>query len=312
MKKILSLGLLLFTLLLFAACDTETADVEELPIEELCVATEVEEPELQRVLPRRNVPPPVLEPQPEIAEEDIRTRTSRASRWHFEEFDDLVELSHVIILGEVLDIYAKWSDFTPLSYAATMSAEDRYIIYTFNRVRVLEVFSGDAVEPGDVIEMAQVGGQVGADRHIASKFYEIEPGQTLVLFLRNALLDEVVQLDWPEDVPFTLTDRWHGAHRMPDVPMSDMASIRTLPLDIIHPEAPGAGGYVHIPITLMDVAQITYTNFGIDAVANLSFVDPNELHLWIPDPEQYRYPTFTVYAFHGAPMKQCFGRQVCA
>jgi len=123
-----------------------------------------------------------------------------------------------IIRAEVIDSRTEWI-FTILLHNPNEVMDDELIshytrIHTIHRLKVVEVFRGDA-EIGDILEVMQPGGRLGNSELINNRRQHFEYGDELVFFARNFREFEFGHL------PMSLVSQLQGAYRI--APSSDEA-----------------------------------------------------------------------------------------
>jgi len=161
---------------------------------------------------------------------------SAAGDWpHYRSFQDLASAATDVVRVEVLDEREDW--FNP--FLNPLPPEiDPYRLYTVYRLRVLDVFQGDA-QVGDVIEVRlRVGAVVYGDLSIAI-------GDDLVLFLYASVI---------EGNPAFLVNPTQGAYRS-----RHLSGTFTI-LQNIHPRS----RFVPL-VTMGNLRQLAAENFGPSA-----------------------------------------------
>ena len=98
----------------------------------------------------------------------------------YRSIDELIEFTRVTDIVRV-EVLAERAELLDLLFPPRDS-QTLYVVNTIHQLKVLEVFHGDASE-GEIIELAQMGGQLGRVSLLGSYFTEINIGQDLVLFL---------------------------------------------------------------------------------------------------------------------------------
>ena len=166
---------------------------------------------------------------------DIEIITTSGQFTEFICIDDLASRSMYIVRVEVLDERVEWMDFG-------IPPTSRYAIFTVNRLRVLDVFKGDA-EIGNIMEVKQRGGQLGNEKLVNSLQITLPIGDDLILFLSS----------WGiENRPMNLRNPTQSAFR---IAASD-ASDRTRS---INDELESLGDRNNLILTFDDLAQFSET-----------------------------------------------------
>ena len=107
----------------------------------------------------------------------------------YRSIDSLATRATDIVRGEILDerVERVNSLLPPLSGCSEWYLtyrHDFYEISTINRIRVIEVFKGDA-QVGDIMDVAQLGGRIGLSSLINESRLQFEIGDDLVFFMRT-------------------------------------------------------------------------------------------------------------------------------
>ena len=141
-----------------------------------------------------------------------------------------------VVRVEVLDERVEWEEMP----------------YTVYRIQVLEVFQGESgVEVGDVLEIAQMGGEIDRVRLENDSFLPLAPGDDLVLFLSRS----------PGQGPYRRGILgFQSVFRFP--PVDGMRAFRSdEDLETVY-EFPEHIAYFALSLTLDDLADMQIQNFG--------------------------------------------------
>jgi len=89
--------------------------------------------------------------------------------------EEATDVVRVEILDERVEKYNSWLEEPP-------EGIDPYDINTVYRMKVLEAYQGGAAA-GDILELRQMGGQLGDEQMVVADQVEIKPGEEMVMFL---------------------------------------------------------------------------------------------------------------------------------
>ena len=171
---------------------------------------------------------------------EVETMWVMADYPHYESIAHLASYATDVIRVEILDERAEWLN-TWLE--APPPEIDPYNLYTVYRIKVLEVFQGDAAA-GDILEVRQLGGQKDGLRVINKDEVPLVVGDDLVLFLRASYI---------ENFPSVLLNPYQSAYRFP-VANEDIMTIRANEtLESVHLEN-------DLTLTVEDLVQILANN----------------------------------------------------
>ena len=121
---------------------------------------------------------------------------------HYNSISDLASYATDVVRVEVLNERVEWLN----TWLEPPPPEIHpYNLYTIHRIRVLEVFQGDA-EIGDILEVRQIGGQQDGLRVINEDEVPLAIGDDLVLFLRASYI---------ENFPSVLLNPYQSAYYSP-------------------------------------------------------------------------------------------------
>jgi len=187
---------------------------------------------------------------PESMENNENESLSVHFDWpHYNSIEELIErTSRYIVKVEVLD---ERTELINISLEPTMPS---YNINTVHRLRVLEVFYGDT-QPGEIIELAQLGGQLGNDSLYSHSFVPLVTGDELVMFLYGACPEEYS--DFPAAKFTGLMNPTQGIYHIPATrdagTMGAMTQDDSTVLESVHPEN-------DLVLTIGDLARIAQEN----------------------------------------------------
>lgn len=267
MKKVYLVSFIALALLFLAACgnedqrDTAQAETPNVPMQTES-ATDLIEADDDHFLPAwiRE-----LFSEEELMSGDMLTSHTSVDESEYHSLDDLIEfgLVNIVVKAEVLDERVEWLDYTiPFSeeqsiyfFGEVREHEPRPELFTVHRLRVLDVFKGD-VEVGDVVEVAQRGGQIENFISYAIYLRPLSVGDILVFFLRDPNLDPARE-NFPVTLPLNLVNSLQGIYRLPApsdgiVAFSADETLEGVP-DQLAPS---------LTLTLDDLANMQRENFG--------------------------------------------------
>ena len=193
------------------------------------------------------------------------------SSWRI--YDDVAALtgrrSIVVFHGEVLDERPEWFsqgvrlDDPPPGTTAEQIREWYHNIFTVYRVRVIDVFQGD-MQPGDIVEVMQEGGERGGFRFISWDEIPISVGEDLIFFARfsSSFPDLPGVFINPYQTVYHFAG-FDGRARFEQTMSTELESVYD--------------SHRNIPVTLGDLLTLKFNNFGIDAALELGWVDDEEL-----------------------------------
>lgn len=133
------------------------------------------------------------------AQQDVETITMSGDFIVFEDIDGLYEWSSYVVRAEILDERVEWID-------PQLTTDDPFFIpMVINRIKILEVFSGD-LEAESVLEIWQSGsGEYGNIQFITEDKTSLFVGSELILFLSRDTFA-------PPGTPLSITSRLQGAY----------------------------------------------------------------------------------------------------
>lgn len=247
-KRIISFFLTL-VLLLFTACNTVT--------DELTIQYDAD-----------NMPAWVQQmfTEEEIASGALLTILTSADYQTYATLEELIarEISY-IIKAQVMDERVEWLDYSmpiPDDVQEYLGIEDvhvpRYEPHTVHRIQVLDVFKGD-IELGAIVEIAQLGGQIGNLNVLNRDELLFQSGETLLFFLSDPNLD--VGREMYSALPFIFVNPWQTVYRVP----SDMAieSDGEIGEDEIFEHFHPQSASIALTLTMGDLQRIQQENFGL-------------------------------------------------
>ena len=169
-----------------------------------------------------------------------------------------------LIMARVIDERVEWLDYSmPHSeefkreHGITEEHVPRYMPYVVHRVEVLEVFKGELV-PGDIIEIAQIGGQMERVKLINDNLMEFEEGEILIFLLSDPSFDEGRE----NVLPYFFTNPWQTVFRVTQgiVTMDADGNERIDNAEVesfdFHPD-------LTLTLTMGDLQRIQQENFGV-------------------------------------------------
>ena len=118
--------------------------------------------------------------------DEIETIWVMSSYPHYGSISHLASYATDVVRVEVLDERVDWLN----AWLEPPQGIDPYELYTVHRIRVLDVFQGDAAI-GDILEVRQIGGEQDDLRVINEDKVPLEVGDDLVLFLRASLIENL-------------------------------------------------------------------------------------------------------------------------
>ncbi|MCL2842421.1 MAG: hypothetical protein FWE28_03005 [Oscillospiraceae bacterium] len=193
-------------------------------------------------------------------------------------YDDVAHMtSHnwvSVFRGEVLDERPEWFgsygsivDDPPPGTTAEEIRAMFHSIFTVYRVRVTDVFQGD-MQPGDIVEVMQEGGERGGFRFGNREEIPIAVGDDLVFFA--ALFPEFPALPGGLMNPYQTVYRFVGSN---ELALSGRIMIEEL--ESVY--------YSHhnIPVTLGDLLELKVKNFSLEAAFAMDWVDETELQEYL-------------------------------
>lgn len=122
----------------------------------------------------------------------IRTIYVNALLPHYPSIDAMVTGATDIVRAEVLDKRVR--QINTMVSADPTDIDDRSLIYTVYRIKVLEVFGGD-LESGDILDVGELGGQLGNINLVNEERLGLNIGYDLVLFLDYLRIENLPA--WP-------------------------------------------------------------------------------------------------------------------
>jgi len=125
------------------------------------------------------------------------------SRILYIDFEDLASMATHILRVEVVSEHVDWHD--PRLFR-TPTDRDVYRVSTFSQVQILEIFQGENVAIGEVIEIVQAGGRLGRTEWINDASVTFAIGEDVILFLSD--LSEFGER------PFVLVGSSQGVYRV--------------------------------------------------------------------------------------------------
>jgi len=125
-----------------------------------------------------------------------------------------------------------------------------YKINTVNRLKVLEVFKGNT-QPGEVIEVRQIGGQLDSVNLINSDFVPLTVGDEMVVFLGG--VDPEEYKEFPDAKFAVVMNPKQSFYRVPSTGVNIMEQRSETVLESIIPEGMHLSGLV---LTVGDMVRI--------------------------------------------------------
>ncbi|MCL2843639.1 MAG: hypothetical protein FWE28_09350 [Oscillospiraceae bacterium] len=228
-KTFLTISMILFFLFLGACSNEHLSEVHE-----HAVLTSDTEPFVEAVPVDDNTSFPawIMEffDEEELASGEMLTLRTSGDYQTYRNLEDMLMFDEVtdILMAEVLDERVEWLDYTiPFSddlreYLGIVEEhEPRYEAHTVHRLHVLEVFQG-GTEVGDIVEIAQLGGQLGNFTLINDNMLTLAIGDVLVFFLSDPAVDPArldparnPNYDVPIKLPMILANPWQTVYRFP-------------------------------------------------------------------------------------------------
>ena len=156
--------------------------------------------------------------------------------------DYIVSDATKIVRAEIMDERVEGRD-GKISLDALEREGTSETLFTVNRLRVLDVFSGD-IEPGDIMEIRRILGRQTSNRLIMFPYRtELEVGEEVVLFIGSRQ---------HEDGPSWLANPIQAAYRLPDLIYDDAV------LESVHPSN-------NLTLTVQKLIEIAEQNgFNVD------------------------------------------------
>ncbi|MCL2400232.1 MAG: hypothetical protein FWC91_10900 [Defluviitaleaceae bacterium] len=119
--------------------------------------------------------------------------------------ENATDILRVEILDERVEVINTWIPPQNEYEDTGMDMSDVYFVFTVHRVRVQEVFQGNA-QVGDIIEVMQHGGETDEVRIVFTDKVSFEEGDDLVLFLHSWInMDGVASLANPLQSAYRFT-----------------------------------------------------------------------------------------------------------
>ncbi|MCL2558864.1 MAG: hypothetical protein FWE07_00130 [Turicibacter sp.] len=178
--------------------------------------------------------------------DEVETVWIMADYPHYDSITHLASYATDVVRVEVLDERVEWLN----TWLAPPPSEiDPYNLYTIYRIRVLEVFQGDATV-GDILEVRQMGGETDSLRVINTDEVSLAVGDDLVLFLRASYI---------ENFPAVLLNPYQGAYHFASISASEgIASIEAEELANIdvHESLESVNPENDLVLTIEDLIQI--------------------------------------------------------
>ena len=243
MKKVFPVAVVIFVLLALGACaGGRLNELEALSINnpdeagELCI-DELEEAGRPNEYELNETEVPNF-----FDDSDEMMRIYFSADWPaYASIEELTTRAAGIVRAEVLDERVEWLNF----FIDHPPEIDPYRPYTVYRIQVLEVFQGD-VAPGDILEVAQRGGQLDNMWMINQDKIPIASGDDLVFFLNSVCAS----------FPAGFMTPFQGVYRFPD---GDTRSLNDdEELESVHPE--DVSSYLILTLTIGDLLQIQEEN----------------------------------------------------
>ena len=275
MRKMIVITVL--ALLIFSACSGESLDMNERTIENKGYAPDMSDTKVSDALEidtskvdamdtdMLNTPEPLSEIIEEICESEIIESIFRASWAGFGDMNQILMVATDIFRGEVLDERMEWVN-TVTQEQDLPEWFDPYRVMTLYHVRVIEVFHGDT-QPGDIVVVAQEGGQVGNVRVVNSDKVPIAIGDELVF-----------AVGWTrrEGSVAHFLNPWQSVYNVASLAEGARAMGFDEELEPVNPVfwdafAPSLG----------DLVELTIENFGEEAAFALEWVDEAELQEYL-------------------------------
>ena len=122
--------------------------------------------------------------------EDVETIWVMADYPHYDSISHLAYYATDVVRVEILDERVEWLNTWIEAPPPEIYPYDLYTIY---RIKVLDVFQGDA-EIGDILEVRQIGGEYDGLRVINEDEVPLAIGDDLVLFLRASYIENFPSL----------------------------------------------------------------------------------------------------------------------
>jgi len=168
------------------------------------------------------------ENQSGLEENDLNVAEVMADFPHYSSVEHLTINATDVIRGEVLDERTEWINtwIPPQSEYEETGGElgELYLIYTIFKIKVLEVFEGEA-EVGSIIEVKQIGGQVDDTLFINADEVDIQLGYDLVLFLESF-----------EGLPASLINPTQSVYYFPNINDNTRSDNLSIELESVSPK----------------------------------------------------------------------------
>ena len=180
-----------------------------------------------------------------LDDDEVITTHISGDRMVYPNIDMLAEWSSDIVRGKILEERIEIISIltpTPENYLL-FNEEDRqrfYLIHTVHQLEVLEVFKGDA-EPGDIMEVRQMGGRIGNEELINPDIVPISVDDDLILFMYDNGSGRPLVLMTPTQGVFHFT------------PLAESARMRNANTSL----ESVLESQFNLPFTLNDLARIT-------------------------------------------------------
>ena len=200
----------------------------------------------------------------------------------YEDMDHITSFDWVSVFrGEVLDERPEWFNShgsivgdPPLGTTAYEIRDMFHSIFTVYRVRVIDVFQGD-MQPGDIVEVMQEGGERGGFRFGNREKISIAVGDDLVFFA--AFSSEFPALPGgfmnPYQTVYRFSDFYDRVAIESDIEMDISEELESMGPDAYH--------HLTLPITLGDLIGLTIHNFGEEAALELDWVDTADVQAYL-------------------------------
>jgi len=175
-----------------------------------------------------------------------------ASYPHFDTTGNLATAATDVVFVEVLDERVELIN----SLIGAAAGAGNYNLYTVYRVRVLETFQGNAV-PGDILEVRQLGGQLGNETIINTERVPLQAGNDVLIFMSESAIagNPSLFLNQQQSV-FTLADNYVSTFttRGVNVTSRTMVSVSSFSTTVSIDNATG------FTLSLNDLIEISLAN----------------------------------------------------